>query len=339
MIVLQGFPYARATTNPYLVMLAQSLRELPSVEVLNFNWKTALFGRFDVYHTHWPENLGQGRTTLRELVRQALTLMFLLRLRIMKIPLVRTLHNVDRPAGLNARQKLLLDLIDKWTSFYFTLNNHTNVPLGVESQQIPHGHYVDWFSRFDLSSTTRNQIAFVGLIRKYKGIEHLIEVFHEMKDPDLKLVISGNPTSQAISDTISSLAGRDSRIKLNMKFLSEAEFASRITEAELIVLPYQFMHNSGSTLAAVSLGRPVLVPDNQVNLELSREVGAGWIHLYKGEISAKDIQNTLDSIRINPPIFPPKLDDRNWSSAGELHLSGYLKAQKHVRTSNRRAVK
>jgi beta-1,4-mannosyltransferase len=60
--VLQGFPVPRPTTNPYLVMLAQSLREQPGVTVLPFSWRTALVGRFDVYHSHWPEILVGGRT-------------------------------------------------------------------------------------------------------------------------------------------------------------------------------------------------------------------------------------------------------------------------------------
>lgn len=56
-VVLQSFRTPRPTTNPYIVMLGETLRTTPGVVLLNFSWRRALFGRFDVFHVHWPEIL------------------------------------------------------------------------------------------------------------------------------------------------------------------------------------------------------------------------------------------------------------------------------------------
>ena len=100
-VVLQSFPPPRSTTNPYVVMLADSLRALPTVEVRYFSWKTALLSRYDVFHAHWPEILASGRSPLRKLVRQALFVLLLLKLRITRTPAVRTLHNLHLPDGIS----------------------------------------------------------------------------------------------------------------------------------------------------------------------------------------------------------------------------------------------
>jgi beta-1,4-mannosyltransferase len=55
--VLQSFPVPRSTTNPYLVQLARRLRGLLGLTAVNFSWREALLGKYDVFHVRWPEIL------------------------------------------------------------------------------------------------------------------------------------------------------------------------------------------------------------------------------------------------------------------------------------------
>ena len=50
------------------------------------------------------------------------------------------------------------------------------------------------------------------------------------------------------------------------------------------MLPYRHMHNSGAALTALSLDRPVLVPETDVNRDLARETGPGWVVTFAGEL-------------------------------------------------------
>ncbi len=55
--VLQSFKEPGPYTNPYVVMLREALTATPGLEVLTFSWRTALLGRYDVFHVHWPETI------------------------------------------------------------------------------------------------------------------------------------------------------------------------------------------------------------------------------------------------------------------------------------------
>jgi hypothetical protein len=55
--------------------------------------------------------------------------------------------------------------------------------------------------------------------------------------------------------------------------------------ADLVVLPFHSILNSGSVLLALSHNRPVLAPRIGALPEIQAQVGAHWLRLYEGEIS------------------------------------------------------
>ncbi|KGJ71972.1 glycosyl transferase [Cryobacterium roopkundense] len=328
MTVLQSFPVPRKITNPYIVMLAGCLRTLPDVTVLNFSWRTALLGRYDVFHSHWPENLVDGHSPLKKFVRQIFTLALVARLTITRTPIVRTMHNVERPQGLSRRASLLLDLIDRETTLRIRLNTTTIIDSAAPSATIPHGHYRDWFARYPPSTVVPGQIGYTGLIRRYKGVETLVSAFRDTEGTGggLSLRIGGNPSSPELAQTVSTLASGDDRISLTLNLLTDAELVEIVTSSELVVLPYRFMHNSGGVLAALSMGRPVLVPENAVNRALACEVGAGWVHCYAGELTARHLTDTLHELRTHPAPRPVDLQAREWNHTGTNHVDAYRQA-------------
>ncbi|WP_454699177.1 glycosyltransferase [Arthrobacter humicola] len=332
--VLQSFPNPRPTTNPYLVMLRQSLHSLPDVQVKTFTWRTALLGKYDVFHVHWPEILVNGHSPLKKIVRQALTLGLILRLRIFRTPLVRTVHNLEMPQGISRRERLLLGLLDKATTFRIRLNSTTPIPAGVPARTIPHGHYRDWFSAFAPQDQVPGQIGYIGLIRRYKGVEELVRAFRgtSHRADDISLHLAGNPTSNALAESIRSAAQGDNRIHLDLRFISDEDLVGVITSSELVVLPYRFMHNSAGVLTSLSLDRPVLVPDNEVNRKLAEEVGPGWVFLFDGPLTGEHLIGTLGRLRAAGPRPVPNLQGREWGTAGVDHVVAYRQAMEWSRT-------
>ena len=140
------------------------------------------------------------------------------------------------------------------------------------------------------------QFGYAGLIKPYKGVERLVDAFAEASaiDPTLTLRISGKPANDVIERRLRAATERLSGLDMTLRYVSEHAFVDVVTSSELVVLPYRFMHNSGAALAALSLGRPVLVPDNDLNRALSSEVGPGWVHLFDGELTAANTAR-LDS--------------------------------------------
>ncbi|MGY1854928.1 glycosyltransferase [Modestobacter sp. SYSU DS0290] len=333
-VVLQSFPQPRPTTNPYLVMLGRSLAALPDVELWTFSRARALFGSYDVFHVHWPETLVTGSTPLRKLVRQLFFVLLLLRLSLTRTPLVRTVHNLDLPQGISRREVLLLRWAERRTALRIALNESTPVAGPAPVVTIVHGHYRDWFAPHQRAEAVRGRLAFVGLIRRYKNVDGLVAAFAETAAAaeGLTLRVAGQPSTDDLAEALRSAAARDDRLSLALTFLDDAELVTEITGAELVVLPYREMHNSGGVLAALSLDRPVLVPDNPVNRRLAEEVGPGWVHRYRGSLTGAHLLDALAALRATPPARRPDLHRRDWDATGRAHLAAYRQAVQAVRS-------
>lgn len=314
----------RSTTNPYITMLTVALRRTPGLEVVTFSYPAALFGRYSVVHLHWPETivgLG-GRRLAGRLVRSALAALVLVRLTLARTAVVRTVHNVEPPADADRVQRVLLRWFDRLTTHRIVLNDRTECPGPATT--IPHGHYRDWYTG-PRSATVPGRLQYVGLVRRYKGVEGLVEAFRSVADDSLTLDVAGAASSPELAATVTALADDDPRVSLRLHFLSDDELVAAVTAAELVVLPYRFMHNSGTVLAALSLDRPVLVPDTPVNADLAAEVGPGWIHTFTGDLTAGALETALSAARA-PRAASPDLGARDWHRAGQAHLDVYRAA-------------
>lgn len=324
--VQQSFPRPRPTTNPYLRQLADAIGSQPGVRVLPFSWRSALLGRYDVFHVHWPEILVTGASPAKTLVRQLLTLLLVARLAVLRRPIVRTLHNLTPWEGLDGRRAALVRLIERRTALVVLLNDLTPVPARTLSALVPHGHYRDWY---DTSAAPGEgepgRAAFVGLIRPYKGVESLVEVFRSVPG-EVSLAVAGKPASPELASRLQELASGDPRVELDLRYLDDVDLVAAVRRARLVVLPHRGMHNSGSALAALSLDRPVLVPANEVNERLAREVGEQWVRQYDGDLDAADIAAALSAAEGIAAGERPDLSNREWPAAGRAHVEAYRTA-------------
>lgn len=321
--VLESVGEIKPTTNPYLALLIGALRRRDDVDIMHFSFTRAIFGGYDVFHVHWPEVTFGGHRPIGRLVRRLLTTVLLLRLDITRTPIARTWHNTDRPSGLSRWDVLLLDWFDRRTRVRIRLNDVTVLPTDIPVVTIPLGHYRDWYAGRTKYDAVAGRVAYVGLIRRYKGVENLVSAFRDVRFPGATLRVSGRPSSDELRATISELAGSDERIALRFRFIDDADFVREVTEASVVALPFVHMHNSSTVLTALSVDRPVLVPDNAVNRSLAAEFGDGWIHTYEGELTGAVIDDVLRSIAERPPAAPPRLDARGWDEAARLHVDAF----------------
>ena len=319
LVVLESFPEPRPTTNPYLVQLKDSL---PSdVSVRTFTWRNALIGSYDVFHVHWPENLLRGSSRPRTLARRLAVAVMLARLSLLRIPVVRTLHNSSPHESGGTVERALLRWFDRLTAAWIRLSLSTLAPSDAPIVTIPHGHYRDWFVRVPRSAVEPGRIAFVGMLRPYKGVEDLVDAFHSLPDRDLRLRIAGRPMDPALHARVTAAAHADDRIELRLEHLDDAGIADEVGRAELVVLPYRKLENSGVALLALSLDRPVLLPRGTTAAELAAEVGEGWVTTYEGTVTGADLIRALDEVRRADLIGPPDLSAREWPAAGEMHAT------------------
>lgn len=335
MRVLQSFPQGRATTNPYLLQLGRSLG--PHVEVLGFTWRRALTARYDVFHAHWPEVLLQGRTPGRALARRILFRLFLTRLRLRRTAVVRTVHNLHSHESASPRDQRLLQRFDQRTILWIRLNPFTPVPLGALKHTILHGDYRDWYSAHSPGAPVSGRLLYFGLIRPYKGIDVLVDAFRQLGlgAPDdvgssataaVSLRIVGSPQSPELAQRLQLSAADDPRIEFVLRHATDAELAEAIGAAELVVLPYAEMHNSGAALLALSLDRPVLVPRNETTNALAEEVGVDWVLTYDRPLSAQTLADAVARTRRPRSTPAPDLSHRRWAVGAADHVAAYDRA-------------
>lgn len=329
--VMQSFKRPRPTTNPYITMLDRALAAEPSIEHVTFSWKDALTTRVDVLQLHWPEVMLEGDRAWKRWGKRMLMRLLLLKLAVSKAAVVRTVHNVELPDVDAATRRLLLAL-DARVDHRIVLNATTETPDSARTTLIPHGHYRDWFAEYPKAAAVPRRIGYFGLIRRYKGVETLLETYETARetDPALSLRIGGRPSSEDLSAIVEDAASRVDGITTTLRFLEDAELVEIATSSQLIVLPYRFMHNSGGALASLSLDRPVLVPRNAVNEALAHEVGSAWVRLYDGELTAERLIEAVDEA--DAATGAPDLSLRDWDDVGRAHVGVFRSAH----TSRRR---
>ncbi|PPU77371.1 GDP-mannose--glycolipid 4-beta-D-mannosyltransferase [Xanthomonas cucurbitae] len=312
-----------ANTNPYLTQLYDALPD--AVQLRFFSMRAALLSRYDVLHLHWPEYLLRHPSAAGTLAKQMCAALLLLKLQVTGTPVVRTLHNLAPHEDRGWRERSLLRWIDHLTRRWIRINATTPARPPF-TDTILHGHYRDWFAPMPQGSTVPGRLLHFGLIRPYKGVETLLEVMQQVSDPRVNLRIVGNPATPQMRTLVEAACVQDPRITALLAYVEEPVLAREVSEAELVVLPYRQMHNSGTLLLALSLARPVLAPWSESNAAIAEEVGPGWVFLYEGDFDAALLAGMLDKVRTAPRAPAPDLSQRDWPRSGQLHYRTYLEA-------------
>lgn len=290
-----------------------------------FSWKGAILGRYDVFHAHWPELTIRGGTRLRRFTRRRYMDAFLLRAKLTRTPIVRHLHNVEPHEPGSAAERRSLARFDRATDLYIRLNPTTVPPTDRPVVTALHGHYRTAYAQHPLPESVTGRILYFGIIRPYKGVDALARVFSEIPDADIALRIVGSP-SVGQREIVEAHCGRDPRITAILRYVSDEELVHEVGQAELVILPYHEMHNSGAILVAMSLGRPVLAPRTPSNSALSEEVGPGWILEYDGDLTPELILEGLETARKGDRSAQPNLAERDWDHVGRIIEGAYRQA-------------
>ena len=136
------------------------------------------------------------------------------------------------------------------------------------------------------------------------------------------LAIAGKPAGDALAHEIRSAADADPRIVLDLAFQSDAAIASWLRAADVVVLPYRAIQNSGSAILALSADRPVVVPALGAMRELQAAVGEDWVRCYEGEFDADELERSIRWAREPRPERAP-LERLDWNAIADETVAFY----------------
>ena len=94
-----------------------------------------------------------------------------------------------------------------------------------------------------------------GLMRPYKGIDLLLEAWQDIDDAELW--IAGMPRM----DIGPLRAAAPPNVRFFPRFITDAELPAYFRRADLVVLPYREIDQSGVLFTALAFGRPLLLSD------------------------------------------------------------------------------
>lgn len=250
-----------------------------------------------IFHIHWPDNILRNRQVVTTCVRVFLFMLLTIIISVKGRPLIWTAHNLQSHERYHPRLERLfwwwflrkLDAIifhSKSLRRQFVLKYP--YAHGLPSRIIPLSMFHNMYPRKPRYNIRKNLsipkaaklCLFLGQIREYKNLPCLVACFRQLP-PYYHLVIAGKCEDRFLLENIKTLIDKDERIHLFPHFINNQNVSSFFSAADLAVLPFSSVSNSGSALLALSFSVPVLIPKIPQFKELQKEFGSKWVYLFK----------------------------------------------------------
>lgn len=293
--------------NPYQKNLADALKCI-GVNVISVNYtpghlfpilKTAITNwKPDIIHLHWTDRLLLAKSRPLNILKSLRFIFELCLIKFLGIKLVWTVHNL-----FNHEEKapILEKYFHRFLCLYFYNQIIVMSASGVKSiikayrlpntikikiNIVPHGHYINNYRNIITKNQAREKLSisenstvflFFGIIRPYKGVLSLAEDFSKIISPDKLLIIAGKPSTKFLENMLMEYSRRYNQIKTYLHFIPDNEIEIYMNAADAVVLPFQDILNSGSTILAMSFAKAVIAPNIGCIPELI-DKGGGFLY-------------------------------------------------------------
>ena len=339
--VLAAPAFKTSHLNPYCNLLYVEIQKL-GVRVEEFDILRLLPGRFDIFHIHWPEYYISQKNFIKALLGSILLLWECVWSRWLGARVVWTVHNTFSHNRTHPwAERLFWRVFTRLVDGYICLTEQGRRDLQdlhpilrrAPGSVIPHGHYRDAYPHEVDRSSAREKltlprsakvILFFGTIAPYKNVSRLIDVFRRIPDADVILLVAGACPDRNEARRLREMVQEDVRIRLHIGFVPASEIQFYFRAADLIVLPFKEILNSGSAHLALSFDLPLLAPHLGSIPELQSKVGISRVRTYSGELTEKELVGSLrwaTSCR-GQSVVP--LQDLEWSQLAVMTLEFFF---------------
>lgn len=249
----------------------------------------------DVVHFHWLHGYVHSRRRLFSVLMSAFFLLQVVLLRLAGVRVVWTVHNLlshanatrldaEAPTGRVdytesgidlAVRRLFAPLCDAIIVHCESARDvversyRLSPAVSARCHVVHHGHYLDAYpnevsrtdarERLGLDADARVFLYF-GRIQEYKNVPRLVDAFSALDEANARLLVVGNPESDALETELRETSARDPRIRTAFGFVPGDDIQLYMNAADVVVLPFESILTSGSVMLAASFGKPVVAP-------------------------------------------------------------------------------
>ncbi len=276
-----------------------------------------------------------------------LVLFSLLLVKLLFGKVVLTIHDVSSFAN-SSDSSIIGSMIYKLTDLILTHNEFSkseivkiNPTLSSCIYIVPHGNYIPFIhvqndkekSRQHLGIPNEKKVLlFFGMIKKVKGLDVLLHALKNVikENPDVLLLIAGKPWENDFSNyqRIIDENNLSDYCLLHTKFIPHADVEHYYCAADLVVLPYNKIFQSGVLMMTLSYGKPALVSDLPPLKEVVTDMQTAFLFESENPISLAEKLNLilldpgkLEQVRINgEKLINTKYD---WNEIGRQTKLAY----------------
>lgn len=251
-----------------------------------------------------------------------------------------TVHDVESFSGGGSSRlsRTIFSLADRLIAHNRVSFNELRDRVRVDSSKIeiiPHGNYLEFLdtticldnARLKLGiDPGKKMLLFFGQIKAVKGLDVLLEAMAELvkTHSDIELVIAGKVWKDdfGLYEKLIQRLDLSRWISLRIRYISDDEAQLYYVAADVVVLPYRKIYQSGVLLMAMSYRKPVVVSDLPGMLEVVEDGITGFV------FEAGSVKSLVDTLNyaLGDPVrlrsvgeagFELMKDRYSWSLVGE----------------------
>ncbi|WP_210391294.1 glycosyltransferase [Synechococcus sp. PCC 7502] len=274
-----------------------------------------------ILHLHWLSPYLKGQNTLTKITYAVKFVIDILITKLAGVRLVWTIHNYlshdsKFPNIERFTQQVLIKLVDK-AIFHSSsaLQDFTKIyKFDIsKAEVIPHGHYRGVYSSKIDQTEARKFLELplsgriflnLGVLRPYKGIESLLQVWQENGEfsKENTLLIAGKALDQEYLQKLTKLAASMNGVIIRPSFVEDSRIHLFYSAADVAVLPFEKILTSGSLILAMSYDKSIIAPRSGSIVETLG--AANWL-LYE----CQDNQGLVKSLKASNEIDLNQLSD------------------------------
>ncbi len=314
--------------NPYQTNLVINLKNV-GVEVNSYKYQFP-FGlsrynhdseeKYDLIHLHWLHPLIlDNNSIMKSFIKTFLFIIDLLLVKIKKRKIVWTVHNYKHHESSYPHLELsarffVAKICDQVLVHSFYAKQKISEGYNISPEKIKviyHGNYINNYPNIsDISQQSARKklnlpldkriFLFFGNVRKYKGLNDLIEAFFKIKNEKKFLLVAGRPHDFETQINLRDLDKKNNNISTFLRFIPDKQVVYFFQAADLVVLPYKNFLTSGAAVLAMSMSKPIIAPKHPFFCEI---LNLNKKLLYHKDNKVRSISNLLQKSIEKPKLL------------------------------------